>query len=261
MAEKNKKPASKKAKKEKKDKPEKKDTKPKEEKKETTEKVVVVSKSSSDNKYKILTSTLSLIIKIALAAGVIYLLLIIFKNKTGKALTLDMLLGKQPILGGSNDGCRKSIAEDATEIQRGERFNDTQYGFGLLCLDGNGEITKSSNGKYIGTTIRDKITISEFDAYIAGLEGSDPICDVFKLRSCGNNNADSDCFPIMATKKSVYKEITREHRDSQQNVITAFYDDTPSVVVPSPEEGRELLQTKCDVALTAEGYKKFSQAT
>ncbi len=259
MAEKNKKPASKKAKKEKKDKPEKKDTKPKEEKQETTEKVVV-SKSSSDNKYKILTSTLSLIIKIALAAGVIYLLLIIFKNKTGKALTLDMLLGKQSILGGSNDGCRKAIAEDATEIQRGERFNDTQYGFGLLCLDGNGEITKSSNGKYIGTTIRDKITISEFNAYIEGQQGSDPICDVFRLRSCGNN-ADSDCFPIMATKKSVYKELTREYRDSQQNVVTAFYDDTPSVAVPSSEEGREVLQTKCDVAITAEGYKKFVQAT
>lgn len=258
MVEKNKKSTPKK---EKKDKPEKKEKKPKEEKQTTTEKIVVVSKSSSDNKYKIITSTISLLIKIALAAGVVYILLIQFKNRTGKALTFDMLLGKESILGGSDDGCRKAIADDATEIQRGERFNDTQYGFGLLCLDASGDLTKSSNGKYIGTTTRSKITISEFDAYINGLKGADPICDIFTARACSNNSNPSDCFPLISNKKSVYKEIVREYRDSQQNVVTALYDNAPSVTVPSSLEGRDIIQTKCDIALTDDAYKRFEQAT
>ena len=199
------------------------------------------------------SSYLFLAVKITLAVAVLYIALVQYKNFKGRPFSVvELFDGKFFEV---DDGCRKSVASE--EIKRGERFKDEQYGFGDLCLTAEGELKQSSTGKYIGSTMSETITLTEFSSHVDLLDGLDPVCGVHTTTFC---SGDTDCAGVRTSDKGVYNDLIRQFRLSKVNVFKALYDSTPSTEVPSKEDVKEMMSKTCGKELADRQYDSLVSA-
>jgi len=112
---------------------------------------------------QILYSLVVNIIKLAILVFVIYFVKNQYELQTGKKLTWDMILGKEPMFDTKGDGCTGPIESGATVVKRGQRFHDTEHGNGLLCFTDEGILKKSQTGEVIHTTSKEEFTVEEYN--------------------------------------------------------------------------------------------------
>jgi len=199
------------------------------------------------------SSYLLLGLKIALAVAVLYIALVQYKNFKGRPFSIvELFDGK---IFEVDDGCRKSVASE--EIKRGERFKDEQYGFGDVCVDAQGELKESRTGKYIGSTMRETITLTEFSSHIDLLDGLDPVCGVHTTTFC---SGDTDCAGVKSSNKGVYNELIRQFRLSKVNVFKALYDNTTPTDIPSKDNIKEMMSKTCGKELADRQYDALVSA-
>ena len=115
---------------------------------------------------QILYSLVVNIIKLAIMVFVFYIVKNQFELQTGKTLTWDMILGKEPMFDTKGDGCSESIESGATIVKRTQRFHDTEHGNGLLCFTDDGILKKSQTGEVIHTTSKQQFTVNEYNDLI-----------------------------------------------------------------------------------------------
>ena len=103
------------------------------------------------------------IIKVVALVFVIYIVKNQYELNTGKELTWNMIIGKEPMFDTKGDGCSGSIEDGAMVVKRNQRFHDTEHGNGLLCFTNEGILKKSQSGEVIHTTTKEEFTVEEYN--------------------------------------------------------------------------------------------------
>lgn len=111
-------------------------------------------------------SLLFTLIKLALGVVVIYLAMKQYKLHTGRDITWDMILGNESMFETTGDGCTGQIAEGAESIKRNQRFNDTEYGNGMVCFTEDGVLKKSQSGDVLLSTSANEFTIEQYADFV-----------------------------------------------------------------------------------------------
>ncbi len=115
------------------------------------------------DKSQILYSLVVNIVKVAILVFLIYIAKNQYELQTGKTLTWDMIMGKEPMFDTKGDGCAESVQDGATVVKRNQRFHDTEHGNGLLCFTNEGILKKSQSGEVIHTTTKQEFSVEEYN--------------------------------------------------------------------------------------------------
>jgi len=183
----------------------------------------------------IFASLISKLVKLAIVVAVLYIVANQYTAYTGKDITWNMLIGKESIFPGKEeDGCSEYITDGDTEVKRGRRFKDDEFGNGVLCLDRKGHLKNSQTGKYFMSVHENKFDVSEYAEYMEGLTNG--MC-AYTSNMSNNDN-------IYMSKDKVKEEMNRLLNNEVDHVLTK-------------EEIVDVYSSECDTSVNGSELKKY----